>query len=292
MSKSLILVEHFTGYRILTLNRPDKLNAFNEAMHEALRTAIDEAEADESCRALMITGAGRGFCAGQDLSDRLLKPGEAPVPRDSLEKLYNPLVRRLRALPFPVIAAVNGVAAGAGCNIALACDIVIAARAAKFIQSFARIGLIPDSGGTWFLPRLVGDARARGLALLAQEITADKAAEWGLIWRSVDDNALIYEARRVCEHFSVAPTQGLALIKRALNASAGKFARCPTRSRARPAARSKPDPRLCRRRARLHGKAQTQFRGAQEAKLNRRAARPPSPVSRKNIRLTEPGFAD
>ncbi len=221
MSKSLILVEHFTGYRILTLNRPDKLNAFNEAMHEALRTAIDEAEADESCRALMITGAGRGFCAGQDLSDRLLKPGEAPVPRDSLEKLYNPLVRRLRALPFPVIAAVNGVAAGAGCNIALACDIVIAARAAKFIQSFARIGLIPDSGGTWFLPRLVGDARARGLALLAQEITADKAAEWGLIWRSVDDNALIYEARRVCEHFSVAPTQGLALIKRALNASAG-----------------------------------------------------------------------
>jgi 2-(1,2-epoxy-1,2-dihydrophenyl)acetyl-CoA isomerase len=221
MSKSLILVEHFTGYRILTLNRPDKLNAFNEAMHEALRTAIDEAEADVACRALMITGAGRGFCAGQDLSDRLLKPGEAPVPRDSLEKLYNPLVRRLRTLPFPVIAAVNGVAAGAGCNIALACDFVIAARAAKFIQSFARIGLIPDSGGTWFLPRLVGDARARGLALLAQEITADKAAEWGMIWRCVDDNALIYEARRVCEHFSAAPTQGLALIKRALNASAG-----------------------------------------------------------------------
>ena len=221
MSESTILVEHFTGYRILTLNRPDKLNAFNEAMHGALWTAIDEAEADELCRSLLITGAGRGFCAGQDLSDRLLKPGEKPVPRDSLEKLYNPLVRRLRALPFPVIAAVNGVAAGAGCNIALACDLVLAARSAKFVQSFARIGLIPDSGGTWFLPRLVGDARARGLALLAQEITADKAAEWGLIWRSVDDNALIYEARRVCEHFSIAPTQGLALIKRALNASAG-----------------------------------------------------------------------
>ncbi len=220
MSEPLILVEHFTGYRILTLNRPDKLNAFNEAMHHALRSAIDEAEADETCRALMITGAGRGFCAGQDLSDRLLKPGEKPVPRDSLEKLYNPLVRRLRALPFPVIAAVNGVAAGAGCNIALACDIVIAGHSAKFIQSFARIGLIPDSGGTWFLPRLVGEARARGLALLAQEITADKAAQWGMIWRSVDDNALIYEARRVCEHFSIAPTQGLALIKRALSASA------------------------------------------------------------------------
>jgi 2-(1,2-epoxy-1,2-dihydrophenyl)acetyl-CoA isomerase len=221
MSESLILVEHFTGYRILTLNRPDKLNAFNEVMHQALRSAIDEAEADVTCRALMITGAGRGFCAGQDLSDRLLKPGEAPVPRDSLEKLYNPLVRKLRALPFPVIAAVNGVAAGAGCNIALACDIVLAGRSANFIQSFARIGLIPDSGGTWFLPRLVGDARARGLALLAQEITADKAAQWGMIWRCVDDNALIYEARRVCEHFSIAPTQGLALIKRALNASAG-----------------------------------------------------------------------
>jgi 2-(1,2-epoxy-1,2-dihydrophenyl)acetyl-CoA isomerase len=221
MSDPLILVEHFTGYRVLSLNRPDKLNVFNEAMHHALQTAIDEAEADAACRSLLITGAGRGFCAGQDLGDRLLKPGEKPVPRDSLEKLYNPLVRRLRALPFPVVAAVNGVAAGAGCNIALACDIVIAARSAKFIQSFARIGLIPDSGGTWFLPRLVGDARARGLALLAQEVTADKAAEWGMIWRCVDDNALIYEARRVCEHFSIAPTQGLALIKRALNASAG-----------------------------------------------------------------------
>jgi 2-(1,2-epoxy-1,2-dihydrophenyl)acetyl-CoA isomerase len=221
MSDPLILVERFTGYRALTLNRPDKLNAFNDTMHHALRAAIDEAEADESCRALMITGAGRGFCAGQDLSDRLLKPGERLVPRDSLEKLYNPLVRRLRALPFPVVAAVNGVAAGAGCNIALACDIVVATRSAKFVQSFARIGLIPDSGGTWLLPRLVGDARARGLALLAQEIAADKAAEWGMIWRCVDDNALIYEARRLCEHFANAPTQGLALIKRALNASAG-----------------------------------------------------------------------
>jgi len=220
MSDQLILVERHTGYRILTLNRPDKLNAFNEAMHHALRTAIEEAEADESCRALLITGAGRGFCAGQDLSDRLLKPGEKPVPRDSLEKLYNPLVRKLRALRLPVVAAVNGVAAGAGCNIALACDIVLAARSANFIQSFARIGLIPDSGGTWLLPRLVGDARARGLALLAQDLPAEKAADWGLIWRCVDDNALIYEARRVCEHFATAPTQGLALIKRALDASA------------------------------------------------------------------------
>lgn len=221
MTDPLILVERQSGYRVVTLNRPAKLNAFNDAMHVALRAAIDEAEADEDCRALMITGAGRAFCAGQDLADRIAKPGVKLVPGESLEKYYNPLVRKLRALPFPVIAAVNGTAAGAGANIALACDIVLAGKSASFIQSFARIGLVPDSGGTWFLPRLVGDARARGLALLAQELTAEKAASWGLIWRCVDDNALIYEARRICEHFSVAPTQGLALIKRALDASPG-----------------------------------------------------------------------
>ena len=221
MTAPSILVEERTGYRLITLNRPDKLNAFNDAMHEALRDAIAAAEADESCRALMITGAGRAFCAGQDLSDRMLKPGEKPVPRKSLEQYYNPLVRKLRALPFPVIAAVNGVAAGAGCNIALACDIVIASLKANFVQSFARIGLIPDSGGTWMLPRLVGDARARGLALLAQDLPAEKAADWGLIWRAVEDEVLMYEATRICEHFAIAPTQGLALIKRALDASAG-----------------------------------------------------------------------
>jgi 2-(1,2-epoxy-1,2-dihydrophenyl)acetyl-CoA isomerase len=221
MSEQPILVEQFTGYRIITLNRPDKLNAFNEAMHERLRAAIEEAEADEETRALMITGAGRGFCAGQDLTDRLAAPGETVVLGSTLEAHYNPLVRKLRSLPFPVVAAVNGVAAGAGANIALACDIVVAAKSASFVQSFARIGLIPDSGGTWFLPRLVGDARARGLALIAQELEAEKAASWGMIWRCVNDDALIYEARRICEHFSVAPTQGLALIKRALNASAG-----------------------------------------------------------------------
>jgi 2-(1,2-epoxy-1,2-dihydrophenyl)acetyl-CoA isomerase len=220
MTDRSILVEQHAGYRIITLNRPERLNAFNEAMHLALRTAIDEAEADASCRALMITGAGRGFCTGQDLSDRLAKPGESVVLGAAQEAHYNPLVRKLRSLSFPVVAAVNGVAAGAGCNIALACDIVLAARSANFVQSFARVGLIPDSGGTWILPRLVGEARARGLALLAQELPAEKAADWGLIWRCVDDNALIYEARRICEHFAGAPTQGLALIKRALNASA------------------------------------------------------------------------
>ena len=221
MTESPILVEKRAGYRVITFNRPDKLNAFNEAMHVALRAAIDEAESDESCRALMITGAGRGFCAGQDLNDRLAKPGETVVLGGTLEQHYNPLVRKLRSLPFPVVAAVNGVAAGAGCNIALACDIVVASLKANFIQSFARIGLIPDSGGTWFLPRLVGDARARGLALLAQDLPAEKAASWGLIWRAVEDHVLMYEATRICEHFALAPTQSLALIKRALDASAG-----------------------------------------------------------------------
>jgi 2-(1,2-epoxy-1,2-dihydrophenyl)acetyl-CoA isomerase len=219
MSDRPIFVEQCTGYRIITLNRPDKLNAFNETMHRVLREAIADAEADESTRALMITGSGRGFCAGQDLADRVAAPGETVF--GTLEQHYNPLVRKLRSLRFPVVAAVNGVAAGAGANIALACDIVVAAKSASFIQSFARIGLIPDSGGTWFLPRLVGDARARGLALIAQELPAEKAATWGLIWRCVDDNALIYEARRICEHFATAPTQSMALIKRALNASAG-----------------------------------------------------------------------
>jgi len=218
-TESPILSETRAGYRVITLNRPDKLNAFNEAMHQALRKAIEEAEADESCRALLITGAGRGFCAGQDLSDRLAKPGETVVLGGALEAHYNPLVRKLRALHFPVVAAVNGVAAGAGCNIALACDIVIASLKATFIQSFARVGLVPDSGGTWFLPRLVGDARARGLALLAQDLPAEKAASWGLIWRAVDDEVLMHEATRICEHFAMAPTESLALIKRALNAS-------------------------------------------------------------------------
>src|SRR5215475_13576138 len=165
-----VLSETRAGYRVLTLNRPDKLNAFNEAMHQALSKAIADAEADESCRALLITGAGRGFCTGQDLSDRLAKQGETVLLGSALEAHYNPLVRKLRALPFPVVAAVNGVAAGAGCNIALACDIVLAARSASFIQSFAKIGLVPDSGGTWMLPRLVGPARARALALLAEPL--------------------------------------------------------------------------------------------------------------------------
>jgi 2-(1,2-epoxy-1,2-dihydrophenyl)acetyl-CoA isomerase len=219
MNGAPVLVERRAGYRVITLNRPDRLNAFNAAMHEALRAALAEAEADENCRALLITGSGRGFSAGQDLSERLVKPGEKPKASTDLDKYYNPLIRSLRALPFPVVAAVNGVAAGAGANIALACDIVLAARSASFVQAFARIGLLQDCGGSWFLPRLIGDARARGLALLAEPLPAQKAEDWGLIWKCVDDDSLTAEAQRLCEHFASAPTQGLARIKRSLNAS-------------------------------------------------------------------------
>ncbi|MBX3551939.1 MAG: 2-(1,2-epoxy-1,2-dihydrophenyl)acetyl-CoA isomerase PaaG [Pseudolabrys sp.] len=215
-----VLVETRPGYRVLTLNRPDRLNAFNEAQHAALRQAVEAAEADASCRALLLTGAGRAFCTGQDLSDRLAKPGEQVVLGGTLEQHYNPLIRKLKALPFPVVAAVNGVAAGAGANIALACDIVLAAQSATFIQSFAKVGLIPDSGGTWHLPRLVGMARARGLALLAEPLPARKAEDWGMIWKAVDDATLMDEAHKLCAHFASAPTYGLSLIKRALNASA------------------------------------------------------------------------
>jgi 2-(1,2-epoxy-1,2-dihydrophenyl)acetyl-CoA isomerase len=219
MDEAPILVDRRDGYRVVTLNRPQRLNAFNEAMHAALRAALDDAEADETCRALLLTGGGRGFCAGQDLSDRVATGDTKRDLGASIETYYNPLVRKLRALPFPVVAAVNGVAAGAGANIALNCDIVLAARSAKFVQAFAKLGLVPDSGGTWLLPRLVGMARARGLALLAEPLAADKAEHWGLIWRAVDDEALMTEAEKLCSRFATAPTAGLALIKRILDAS-------------------------------------------------------------------------
>jgi 2-(1,2-epoxy-1,2-dihydrophenyl)acetyl-CoA isomerase len=214
-----ILSETRPGYRVLTLNRPERLNAFTESMHRALKAAIDEAEADAGCRALLLTGAGRAFCTGQDLNERVAANGDIVVPGEALEKYYNPLVKRLRTLPFPVIAAVNGAAAGAGCNVALACDIVLAGKSATFAQVFARIGLIPDAGGTWILPRLVGQARARGMALLAEPISAETAESWGLIWKTVDDNALMPEAEKLCVQFASAPTYGLGLIKQALNAS-------------------------------------------------------------------------
>lgn len=217
MTAAPVLTEVRDGYRVVTLNRPDRLNAFGAGMHGALLAALTEAEADRSCRALILTGAGRGFCAGQDLSDGVATAGEIPKLEETIEQLYNPIVRKLRDLPLPVIAAVNGVAAGAGANLAFGCDIVLAARSAKFVQSFAKIGLVPDCGGSWLLPRLAGRARARGLALLAEPLAAEQAEAWGLIWKALDDAALMTEAHRLAAHFATQPTAGLALIKRALD---------------------------------------------------------------------------
>lgn len=209
-----------SGIAILTLNRPDKLNSFTQAMHGEVRTALDALQADATVRVLLLTGAGRGFCAGQDLGDRAVAPGEKPVDLgDSVEQFYAPLVMTLRSLPMPVICAVNGVAAGAGANLALACDIVIAAQSASFIEAFCRLGLIPDTGGTWHLPRLIGLARATGLAMLGEKLSAEKAEQWGLIWRCVPDADLMNEAMAMATHFATAPTKGLAFTKKALQAS-------------------------------------------------------------------------
>src|SRR5690349_6176211 len=175
-----LLVESCPGYRRITLNRPERLNALNVEMAAALDAAFDEAAADKTCRALLLTGAGRGFCAGQDLTEIV---GASPADLERLLEHYHPLILKIRALPIPVVCAVNGVAAGAGANLALACDIVLAARSATFVQAFTRIGLVPDSGGSYFLPRLVGSARAMGLALLAESVGAEQAEQWGLIWK-------------------------------------------------------------------------------------------------------------
>ena len=208
------------GIATLTLNRPDKLNSFTQAMHEEVRDAIAKVNADGTVRVFVLTGAGRGFCAGQDLSDRAVEPGSKGVDLgESVEKNYAPLVLALKALPMPVICAVNGVAAGAGANLALACDIVIAGKSASFVEVFCKLGLIPDTGGTFFLPRLIGSARAMGLAMLGEKLTAEKAEDWGLIWKCVDDADLAQEARKLAVHFSTAPTKGLAYTKQALAAS-------------------------------------------------------------------------
>jgi 2-(1,2-epoxy-1,2-dihydrophenyl)acetyl-CoA isomerase len=213
-----ILVENRDGYRQITLNRPDRLNALNAEMADALMAALDAAEADEACRAVLLTGAGRGFCAGQDLTE--VAPTEAgPPDLGAVLDRYNALVRKLRAIPMPVVCAVNGVAAGAGANLALACDIVLATRSASFIQAFSRIGLVPDCGGTWVLPRLVGAARARALAILAEPLPAERAAEWGLIWQAVDDGRLIGEAQALAARLARQATIGIALTKRALDAA-------------------------------------------------------------------------
>ncbi|MCF6321935.1 MAG: 2-(1,2-epoxy-1,2-dihydrophenyl)acetyl-CoA isomerase PaaG [Rhizobiaceae bacterium] len=215
-----IIVENSGGGVTITLNRPDQLNAFNEAQHLAFRQALEVARDDEGIRAILITGAGRGFCAGQDLGDR--DPSKMDGPPDlgeTIENFYNPLIRLIRSIPKPVICAVNGVAAGAGANIALACDIVLAAKSAKFIQAFCRLGLVADSGGSWILPRLVGEARARALIMSGAPVLAEQAQQWGMIWRAVDDDQMMNEAKELLQHFSSAPTFGLGLMKQALNAS-------------------------------------------------------------------------
>jgi 2-(1,2-epoxy-1,2-dihydrophenyl)acetyl-CoA isomerase len=222
MSYEQIRFESTAGIARITLDRPDRLNSFTTQMHGELRDALARVQKDPDARVLLLTGAGRGFCAGQDLSDRKVAPGAAPVDLGaSIEENYKPLVLGLQALPVPVVCAVNGVAAGAGANLALACDIVVAARSASFIQAFCRIGLVPDSGGTYFLPRLVGSARAMGLALLGDKLHAEDAERIGLIWRCVDDAELSATVERLLEQLASAPTRGLAAIKRALHASAG-----------------------------------------------------------------------
>jgi 2-(1,2-epoxy-1,2-dihydrophenyl)acetyl-CoA isomerase len=211
------------GIARLTLNRPDKLNSFNVQMHGEVRDVLAQVRDEAECRVLVLTGAGRGFCAGQDLSDRAVAPGaSAPDLGESIELRYKPLVLALRNMPKPVIAAVNGVAAGAGANIALACDLVIAAKSASFIQSFSKLGLVPDSGGTWSLPRLIGPARAIGLTFLGEKLSAEQAAAWGLIWRCVEDAELPAATDQLARQLASAPTRGLARTKEAIYSSGGR----------------------------------------------------------------------
>jgi 2-(1,2-epoxy-1,2-dihydrophenyl)acetyl-CoA isomerase len=200
----------------VTLNRPDRLNSFTVQMHEELRHALGNLG---KARVVVLTGAGRGFCAGQDLNDRAVASDQPVDLGETVTQCWNPLVRTLTSIPQPVIARVNGVAAGAGANIAFACDIVVAARSAKFIQSFSAIGLIPDSGGTWVLPRLAGQARALGLALTGEPLPADKAAEWGLIWKAVEDEALDSEVDAIAEKLASLPPLGLAATKEMIRTS-------------------------------------------------------------------------
>ncbi|HVC31501.1 MAG TPA: 2-(1,2-epoxy-1,2-dihydrophenyl)acetyl-CoA isomerase PaaG [Steroidobacteraceae bacterium] len=222
MTYQTILFEVSDSIARLTLNRPEKLNSFTTRMHAELRDALGRVTA-EGARVLVITGAGRGFCAGQDLGDRAVAPGEQPVDlARSVEENYKPLVLALRRLPLPVIAQVNGVAAGAGANVALACDLVIAARSASFVQPFCRLGLVPDSGGTWTLPRQIGTARALGLTLLGEKLSAGEAVSWGLIWRCVEDAELAATVEALARQLAAAPTRGLARTKQAIYESGSR----------------------------------------------------------------------
>ena len=220
MTFETILFSIAEGVARLTLNRPDRLNSFNNQMHAELREALAQLRADSAARVLVLTGAGRGFCAGQDLSDRNVIPGADPVDLGaSVEKNYKPLVLALQNLAVPTICAVNGVAAGAGANLALACDLVIATRSASFIQAFSKIGLIPDTGGTYFLPQRVGIARAMGLALLAEKLSAEQAAAWGLIWACVGDSEFSATVDKLAALLASAPTKALVRTRQAMRAA-------------------------------------------------------------------------
>lgn len=206
------------GVARLVLNRPDRLNAFTTQMHAEIRHALTEAQTDKTVRCLLLTGAGRAFCAGADLSG--FTEGGTPVDLgDAIERDYNPLAETIMGMNIPVICAVNGVAAGAGANLALCCDIVVAARSASFIQVFSKIGLIPDCGGTWLLPRIAGHARAMGMAMLGEPLEAEQAADWGLIWKAVDDEELVETTEKMAQHLANQATVGLAYTKRALHQS-------------------------------------------------------------------------
>jgi 2-(1,2-epoxy-1,2-dihydrophenyl)acetyl-CoA isomerase len=215
-----VLATTDAGVATLTLNRPDRLNAFTRAMHAELRAALARIEADPAIRAVVLTGAGRGFCAGQDLADLSFEPGAMTDLGALIHDDFNPLIRRLQALPKPVIAKVRGAAAGAGANLALACDLVVAGRGASFLQAFVNIGLVPDSGGTWLLPRAVGGARAMGLAMLGEKLPAETAERWGLIWACVDDDALDAHVDALAARLARMPTRALGAIKHAIRHAA------------------------------------------------------------------------
>jgi 2-(1,2-epoxy-1,2-dihydrophenyl)acetyl-CoA isomerase len=225
-----IKLESADGVATLTLNRPERLNSFTTAMHAEVRAALDVVASAPGNRCLILTGAGRGFCAGQDLSDRAVAPDRATTTEsktvaktvdlgESIDKFYKPMLLQLRALPMPTIAAVNGVAAGAGANIPFACDLVYAAKSASFIQSFAKLGLVPDCGGTWWLPRLIGPARAMGLALLGEKLSAAQAEQWGLIWRCVDDDQLLPTVMTIARQLAAGPTRGYVRTRQAIDAA-------------------------------------------------------------------------
>ena len=219
-----VLVQSREGWRAIVLNRPEKLNALNERMLDELSAAIDAAEADRGCRAILLTGAGRAFCSGQELSAAIMPSAAGPPDLGPIADAYHQrLIRRLRASPLPVIAAVNGMAAGAGASLALACDIVLAAESAAFLQAFVRIGLVVDCGGSFFLPRLIGDARARAIAMLGEPVSARQAEDWGMIWRAVEDAALMSEAEALAAKLAAGPAHALALIKRQFAASSANM---------------------------------------------------------------------